>query len=128
MLLDKEDDRLCVISEVTEYKHSDSQSFANDRPKCSEQSDPSVKVPVFVLHPSGTHYIPMCIAASLVSHAFEKGTNLTHSPSTTDQVQCHPVSIPVNFNPPMGLSDPYELDIQNINVIGTRHQTSVRPN
>ncbi|CAF0888473.1 unnamed protein product [Adineta ricciae] len=124
-LSDKDDDRLCVISEVTEYKHTE--SSYDERPRSNEQTDSRVKVPIFVLHPSGTHYIPMCIDASVVSHAFEKRSNVAHSSMTTDQLQCHPVSIPVNFNPPVTLSDPYELDIQNINVIGTRHQTSVRP-
>ncbi|CAF0877245.1 unnamed protein product [Adineta steineri] len=86
------------------------------------------KVPIFVLHPSGTHYIPMCIDSSIVSRAFNNQSNISRSSSITEQPQCHPVSIPVNFNPVPAISDPYELEIQNINVIGTRHQTSVRPN
>jgi hypothetical protein len=117
------DDKLCVAAEVEQYKHDDRQ-----RQSSTQQSDPTVKVPVFVLHPSGTHYIPMSIDSSVVSHAFKKNSNLSHSSSTADQAQCHPVSIPVNFNPITTFSDSYELDIQNINVIGTRHQTSVRPN
>ncbi|UJR37143.1 hypothetical protein I4U23_029853 [Adineta vaga] len=121
-LSDKDDERLCVISEVTGSKYNELTSSMDER------SNSHVKVPIFVLHPSGTHYIPMCIDASVVSHVFEKKSNLTHSSFTSNQVHCHPVSIPVNFNPAMTLSDPYELDIQNINVIGTRHQTSVRPN
>ncbi|CAF1214417.1 unnamed protein product [Adineta steineri] len=130
-LSDKDDDKLCVISEVLEYKHNEVQSSNDERQNSSQQSDSNVKVPIFVLHPSGTHYIPMCIDASVVSEAFKKNTNLSHTLSTTDQVQCHPVSIPVNFNSTTTtttLCDSYELDIQNINVIGTRHQTSVRPN
>jgi hypothetical protein len=63
----------------------------------------------------------MCIDSSIISHAFNNKPNI-------EKLQCHPVSIPVNFNPMSAVSDPYELDIQNINVIGTRHQTSVRPN
>ena len=119
----KNDDNLRVISAVDEYQHNN-----KERQNPSQQSDLNVKVPVFVLHPSGTHYIPMSIDSSIVSHAFKKNSNLSHSSSTTDQAQCHPVSIPVNFNPVTTFSDSYELDIQNINVIGTRHQTSVRPN
>ncbi|CAF0829641.1 unnamed protein product [Rotaria sordida] len=132
-LSNKNDEKLCIISNVEEYKHSDLQSSIGQQQQqqqqqtSTEQYDSPVKVPIFVLHPSGTHYIPMCIDASIVSHAFTKNSNRAHS-STTDQALCHPVSIPVNFNPITAASDAYELDIQNINVIGTRHQTSVRPN
>ncbi len=66
----------------------------------------------------------MSIDASTVSHAF---TTRSRSSSISEQLQCHPVSIPVNFNPITAIADPYELEIQNINVIGSRHQTSVRP-
>jgi len=120
----KDDDKICVISAVEEYKQSELQSSNIEQQSSIQQSDSNVKVPIFVLHPSGTHYIPMCIDSSVVSNAFKK----KNSRSTTDQAQCHPVSIPVNFNPITTFSDSYELDIQNINVIGTRHQTSVRPN
>ncbi|CAF2461826.1 unnamed protein product [Rotaria sp. Silwood2] len=126
-LLNKNDDKLCTISDTEQHKHSDLEPSIRVRQTSTEQYDSPVKVPIFVLHPSGTHYIPMCIDASIVSHAFTKNSNKIHS-STKDQAQCHPVSIPVNFNPGTAFSDPYELDIQNINVIGTRHQTSVRPN
>jgi hypothetical protein len=119
----QDDDKICVISQVEEYRPTNI-----ERQSSIQQSDCNVKVPIFVLHPSGTHYIPMCIDSSVVSHAFKKSSNLSRSSSTTDQAQCHPVSIPVNFNPISTYSDQYELDIQNINVIGTRHQTSVRPN
>jgi hypothetical protein len=67
----------------------------------------------------------MSIDLSIVSHAFHHKSQVS---SINEQLQCHPVSIPVNFNPVSTRTDPYELDIQNINVIGTRHQTSVRPN
>ncbi len=123
-----DDEKLCVISEVEEYKINDPHSSNVERQNSTQQSDHNVKVPIFVLHPSGTHYIPMCIDSSVVSHAFKKNASLSRSSSTTEQTQCHPVSIPVNFNPITTFSDPYELDIQNINVIGSRHQTSVRPN
>lgn len=81
----------------------------------------NTQVPIFVLHPSGTHYIPMSVDLALVSHAF-------HSKSSHEHPPCHPISIPVNFTPHSIAADPYEIDIQNINVIATRHQTSVRPN
>lgn len=119
-----EEEKLCVISEVEGCQTQDPTIRSQDK------RDPSVKVPIFVLHPSGTHYIPMSIDASIVSDAFNKNSlSRTSSTSTNghEQIQCHPVSIPVNFNPISSLSDPYELEIQNINVIGTRHQTSVRP-
>jgi hypothetical protein len=130
----QDDDKLCVISEVEEYKHNDRQSSSETQQNSTQQSDSNVKVPIFVLHPSGTHYIPMCIDASVVSHAFQNHPNLSRTSSSSssslpaNHVQCHPVSIPVNFNSFVANSDPYELDIQNINVIGTRHQTSVQPN
>ncbi|CAF2045527.1 unnamed protein product [Rotaria magnacalcarata] len=124
----KNDDELCTTSTVEEDKPSDHQSSMLDGQTSTEQYDSTVKVPIFVLHPSGTHYIPMRIDASIVSHAFTRNPNLSRSSSTTDQAQCHPVSIPVNFNPITAISDPYDIEVQNINVIGTRHQTSVRPN
>lgn len=128
----KDQDQLCVISQVEESKQVDNSSTNFERQTSSStqsSSDMNVKVPIFVLHPSGTHYIPMCIDSSVVSHAFRKtSSNLSRSSSTNEQVQCHPVSIPVNFNPISTSSDSFELDVQNINVIGTRHQTSVRPN
>jgi hypothetical protein len=121
-------DKICVISDVEGNKNDDLQSSIIDQQTSTQQSDSNAKVPIFVLHPSGTHYIPMCVDASVVSHGFKKNSNLSHSTTTTDQAQYHPVSIPVNFNPFTTPSDSYELEIQNINVIGTRHQTSVRPN
>lgn len=128
----KEEESLCVISEVEECKTDERLSPIQEKKRLSEPSESNIKVPIFVLHPSGTHYIPMSIDSSIVQHAFTNRSTCSRSTSTssltTDQVQCHPVSIPVNFNPISSLSDPYELEIQNINVIGTRHQTSVRPN
>lgn len=122
------DERLCIISSVEECRHSNQPSTSRESQNSTENYDSAVKVPIFVLHPSGTHYIPMCIDASIVSHAFTRISNSSHSSSTADQAQCHPVSIPVNFNPLTAVADSYELEVQNINVIGTRHQTSVRPN
>lgn len=122
----KDKDQLCHTSQVDVPSTTNFERQTS--PSTQTSSDTNVKVPIFVLHPSGTHYIPMCIDSSVVSHAFRKTSNFSHSSSTTEQVQCHPVSIPVNFNPISTSSDSFELDIQNINVIGTRHQTSVRPN
>jgi len=127
-LSNKDNDKLCVIAQVEGYKHNDVQSSIVEEQDSIKQPDSNIKVPIFVLHPSGTHYIPMCIDSSVVSNAFKKNSSLSPSSSTTDQAQCHPISIPVNFNPVTAFSDSHELDIQNINVIGTRHQTSVRPN
>jgi hypothetical protein len=128
-LTNKDDEKLCVISQVEESKQTEQCSSIEVKKSSSLPSDPIVKVPIFVLHPSGTHYVPMSIDASLVSHAFTRNPSHSRTSSLpTEPVQCHPVSIPVNFNPITSLTDPYELEIQNINVIGTRHQTSVRPN
>lgn len=122
---DKEDDKLCVISEVTECKHNDLSPSMDDRQSSTQQPDPHLTIPIFVLHPSATYYLPMNIDASLVSRTLKKNTNYT---STPEHVQCHPVSIPVNFSPLATLTDSSELDIQNINIVGNRLQTSVRPN
>ncbi|CAF3029532.1 unnamed protein product [Rotaria sp. Silwood2] len=79
------------------------------------------EVPIFVLHPSGTHYIPMCIDSLIVFNTFNNNKfNQTQILSINEQPHCHPVSIPVNFNPVLTLSDQYELDIQNINAVATR--------
>ncbi|UJR09081.1 hypothetical protein I4U23_013328 [Adineta vaga] len=120
------DEHMCTISNVqTVHDHDNIFQFSIDD---EENSIEKTKVPIFVLHPSGTHYIPMSIDSSIVSHAFNKKSNLSHSSSMNEQFHCHPVSIPVNFNPISAMSDTYELDIQNINVIARRHQTSVRLN
>ena len=110
-MLSKINDKL--FSSTTNQQHNENQE---------------TKVPIFVLHPSGTHYIPMCIDASAVSHTFKTNDDKSHPSSTTNQIHCHPISIPVNFNPTTVLSGSYELEIQNINVIASRHQTSVKPN
>lgn len=82
------------------------------------------KVPSFVLHPSGTHYIPICLDASVIAQAFPNPSNKGNA---SQSLQCHPVSIPVNFHPSANVNESSLLDVQNINVIGSIHQPSVRP-
>lgn len=102
----------------------ENRNTSSDKPISSIQQS---KVPIFVLHPSGTHYIPMFIDSSAVANAFKKKSDQTQKSSVDEQLHCHPVSIPVNFNPTPNISEHYELDIQNINVVSARHQPSVRP-
>ena len=126
--MDVKGESTCILSKLEECNREHFQSLVVEEETSTKRCDVNVKVPIFVLHPSGTHYIPMCIDSSIVSHAFNSHSNLPRSsPSRTEQTQCHPVSIPVNFNPMITISDPYELDVQNINVIATGHQTSIRP-
>ncbi|CAF3158081.1 unnamed protein product [Rotaria sp. Silwood2] len=108
-------DNLFSISDISKSQEDDHicQTSIDKQNNSIQQS----KVPIFVLHPSGTHYIPMCIDSSIVLNAFNNISNLSQTSSINEQLHCHPVSIPVNFNPMSALSDQYELDIQNINVI-----------
>jgi len=100
----------------------------------------SSSAPIFVLHPSGTHYIPMIIDSALVAHAFESRFSQKELESNQQQQQqqqqddpnsllCHPITIPVNFrrydNTYTNMYNVYET--QNINVIQCRHETSVEP-
>ncbi|CAF0850408.1 unnamed protein product [Didymodactylos carnosus] len=112
---------------------------SNSRDNESENytGNPSSSAPAFVLHPSGTYYIPMAIDTSLVAHAFEQKD--LHNPfshirsgkdchTNDESLLCHPISIPVNFHcnsASYTVTD--SIDIQNINVVGTRHRTYVRP-
>ncbi|CAF3730583.1 unnamed protein product [Rotaria sp. Silwood1] len=118
-------ENLFSISDISKPE-KDNHTFQNSI-DAQNTSNQQTKVPIFALHPSGTHYIPMCIDSSIVLNVFDNKSNLCQTSSINEQLHCHPVSIPVNFNPMSALSDQYELDIQNINVIGTRHQTSVKP-
>jgi len=114
----------------------------NQRQNNSEQM--STSAPIFVLHPTGTHYVPMIIDSSLVSHAFEPQFSQMQAKVNKKRLQqenekelqgkqrdepfqllCHPITIPVNFRRCEEFPNVY--DTQNINVIGYRHQTSVEP-
>ncbi|CAF3514376.1 unnamed protein product [Rotaria socialis] len=111
-------------------KSNDNRFSLCERSKIQNDENNSIKqakVPAFVLHPSGTHYIPMHIDSSIVINAFNNHANLSQTCFVNEQPQCHPVSIPVNFNSISILSNQHELDIQNINVIGATHSTSVKP-
>ena len=110
-------------------KMSDDLCPRTDR-NASRSSDPhssgmQTKVPSFVLHPAGTHYIPICLDASVVAQAFPNPT--TNKGPTSQPLQCHPVSIPVNFHRSANLNAGYVLDVQHINVKGSIHQPRVRP-
>ncbi|CAF1146494.1 unnamed protein product [Rotaria sordida] len=123
VVCDKKDKLKRQISSQTNCNKSNS----NDNPfsisDINKQNN-STKVPIFVLHPSGTHYIPMYIDSSIIVNIFNNKSNPFQTSSINEQVHCHPISIPVNFNPTSILSDQSELDIQNLNVIGTSHQTN----
>ncbi|CAF3817152.1 unnamed protein product [Rotaria magnacalcarata] len=110
-------------------KLNDNRFSLCERTKIQDDENNSIKqakVPTFVLHPSGTHYIPMHIDSSIVINEFNNYANRSQTCFANEQPQCHPVSIPVNFNFMSVLSNQHELDIQNINVIGATHLTGVK--
>jgi len=125
-------------AEVYDYQGQQHQRQNNN----NEQM--STSAPIFVLHPTGTHYVPMIIDSSLVSHAFEPQFAHMRAKDSKKRLQhenekefqgkqheeqyqllCHPITIPVNFRRTEEFPNVY--DTQNINVIGYRHQTSVEP-
>jgi len=100
----------------------------------------STSAPIFVLHPSGTHYVPMIIDSALVAHAFEPPFTKKQLAQDKNQQQqqqaeqrydsqqsllCHPITIPVNFRRSEDLYPVYET--QNVNVVQCRHHSSVEP-
>ncbi|CAF1400373.1 unnamed protein product [Adineta ricciae] len=117
-------EQMCSASDVQSMTESDYEvQFPIDD---GENYPKQIKVPIFVLHPSGTHYVPMHIDSSVVSHVFRKKPNASHPSCANEKAHCHPISIPINFTPEPIVFEPCRLDLQNINVIGTKHQASVR--
>ncbi|KAK3610550.1 hypothetical protein CHS0354_008985 [Potamilus streckersoni] len=75
-------------SDSTPYPNSESSGTVPDPFLHSSHS-----LPAFVLHPSGTHYMPLSIHPSFFRKSFD---------SNTRQSQVfHPISIPVNFGGPL---------------------------
>lgn len=85
-------------SESSPYPNSDS-SNGNSRMGCSngnaEDYKPSL-LPGFVLHPTGTHYVPLSIHPSHMESNFFNSKSAQQGPSVY-----HPISIPVNFGGPL---------------------------
>ncbi|KAL0277120.1 UNVERIFIED_CONTAM: hypothetical protein PYX00_004509 [Menopon gallinae] len=65
----------------------------------SDQSEPSVGVPIFALHAKGSFYIPLTLDQSVLS-PFLQLLGLTKSEEEDDKPVLHPVSISVNFQTP----------------------------
>ncbi|KAL3853652.1 hypothetical protein ACJMK2_017182 [Sinanodonta woodiana] len=81
-------------SDSTRYPNSESSGTVGGT-LCSDPFlHSSHSLPAFVLHPSGTHYMPLSIHPSFFRKSFNLGD------SSTSQV-FHPISIPVNFGGPL---------------------------
>ncbi|KAJ8302329.1 hypothetical protein KUTeg_021316, partial [Tegillarca granosa] len=100
-------------SDETPYPNSDHSSYENitncDSPakeeECGSNSDNSkhsVCLPAFLLHPSGTHYVPFSVHSGQVKKVLS--VEKTSNPSVF-----HPISIPVNFGGNY-------ISMQNINI------------
>lgn len=94
----------------SQYPNSDSSnnnSSSNGESSNSEESKPSCYLPGFVLHPVGTHYIPLSIHPSNVGYDFfAKATQ--QGPRVF-----HPISIPVNFGGPLLYMKSVGTDLKN---------------
>ena len=56
-------------------------------------------IPIFALHPKGTHYIPMPVEEEVIQpylHLFEQGPDIP--------LMLHPITIPVNFCGPIQMA------------------------
>ena len=56
-------------------------------------------IPIFALHPKGTHYIPMPVEEEVIQpylHLFEQGPEIP--------LMLHPITIPVNFCGPIQMA------------------------
>ncbi|XP_045165251.1 uncharacterized protein LOC123529109 [Mercenaria mercenaria] len=88
----------CPSSISSQYPNSDSSNNNSSNGESSGTGDemkPSLYLPGFVLHPAGTHYIPLSIHPSNVGYDFfAKATQ--EGPRVF-----HPISIPVNFSGPL---------------------------
>lgn len=86
---DKEDD-----------KHYVSQSFnASKIHPATETPDKKKSVPIFALHPKGSHYIPLSVSDDVIQpyvHLFEQGSEVP--------LMLHPITISVNFCGPIRIA------------------------
>ncbi|XP_021371008.1 transcription factor cwo-like isoform X2 [Mizuhopecten yessoensis] len=103
-------------SDDTNYPASSHSSYGADRicKKGLKKSETSnTPLPAFVLHPKGTHYIPLSIHPSHIQNIFPKESSRDSSGSNFPAY--HPISIPVNFSGPCvsikNLQPPCSADI-----------------
>lgn len=95
------------------------------RPESKSERPNEVKkgIPIFALHPKGTHYIPMPVDEEVVQpflHLFEQGPDIP--------VMLHPITIPVNFCGPiqlaaasnMTISTAYQGSTQRMDLTGIK--------
>jgi len=78
------------------------------------QSDVKKGIPIFALHPKGTHYIPMPVEEEVIQpylHLFEQGPEIP--------LMLHPITIPVNFCGPIQMA-------ANVSTISNAHQGTTR--
>lgn len=101
------------LSGATSTSSHDSAEGSHDRNKCRKLSSrsqgsgdrgvkmeccprSSVPLPGFMLHPSGTHYLPMSVCHNVVPDMFDTGLEAGVGPPVF-----HPISIPVHFRGPV---------------------------
>ncbi|XP_060080943.1 uncharacterized protein LOC132560295 [Ylistrum balloti] len=87
-------------SDDTNYPPSSHSSDGMTRCKTSLKipDTSNTPLPAFVLHPKGTHYIPLSIHPSHIQNIFPKESSRENSDTSIPAF--HPISIPVNFSGP----------------------------
>jgi len=85
------------------HHHQQQQQQASDGKQQSEPesggNDKKKSVPIFALHPKGSHYIPLSVSEDVIYpylHLFDQGSDLP--------LMLHPISISVNFCGPIRIA------------------------
>merc|ERR1712088_1136447 len=92
-----------IASHQSQASVKSHQSHTSQKPKSEIQSgdvkDVKKSVPIFALHPKGSHYIPLSVTEEVIQpylHLFDQGTELP--------LMLHPITISVNFCGPIRIA------------------------
>merc|ERR1712223_767237 len=92
-----------VNSIASHQSQASVKSHASQKPKSEIQSgdvkEVKQSVPIFALHPKGSHYIPLSVTEEVIQpylHLFDQGSELP--------LMLHPISISVNFCGPIRIA------------------------
>lgn len=82
-----------ISAPKTENGNCSSSSSSSSSSSCSGSS---MALPGFILHPQGTHYMPISVHNTNLAHLFDTGSDREHGAPVF-----HPISIPVHFRRPV---------------------------
>jgi len=92
-----------IASHQSQASVKSHQSHTSQKPKSEIQSgdvkDVKKSVPIFALHPKGSHYIPLSVTEEVIQpylHLFDQGSELP--------LMLHPITISVNFCGPIRIA------------------------